>query len=277
MPPRRRWSMFPQRIKEELNSIAGVAGVGGAALGVAGVILTNPIAPVLVGLGILFCGPAFGYAIYKAIPPILRRPEDLVGQTVTLLELDNILPRIIRLSIVGRSMAGKTTLKDRLAFSLSQGTRTQEMTAYITALQTTPLTFIAVLDGGGEKFSQQFKLAGICDCLCVILDHNASNTDQSIDKQRLIDHETFLQQIRHDLDQNYPEKKRWVQFLINKHDLWSKNSEVERLEFEKLCADEVLRWKQGNRAQVIEVSNHSNDNPSDVSRFVDILKRMAQS
>jgi len=271
---KRKWSIWPGRTAAELNSVSGVAGVGGAAVGIAGwSLLAGTPALVLTSFGSFVMVAAFGYAVYKGFPPVLRRPEELVGQIVTIKELDFISPKITTLAIIGPSKAGKTTLKDRLTFSVSGYVRTQDVTAHIVALQTTPPTFMAILDGGGEKYAQQFKIAESCDCLCAIIDHNASDTDASVDPQRLLEHEAFLKQIRHYLDENNSAPKRWVQFLVNKHDLWANASAGEQADLTKFCTDEVGRWRQGNRAARIEIANHSNSDASDISGFVDLLKR----
>lgn len=48
-----------------------------------------------------------------------------------------------------------------------------------------PPTHIAILDGGGERYSHQFELAEQCQCLCVVVDHNSSDSDAEVDLLRL--------------------------------------------------------------------------------------------
>lgn len=278
MPFQRRWSQWPKRVANELNGVSGVAGVGGAAVGIASwSLLAGTAAFALSGAGAIITVGAFGYALVKAIPPAIRRPEDLVGKTITLNELANISPRIKALSIIGLTMAGKTTLKDRLSFAVSTATRTQETSAYIASLQTTPITYFAILDGGGEKYAQQFKLSEICDCLCIVIDHSASDADTAVDSRRLLDHEAFLMQVRHYLDESAVGPKLWIQLLINKCDLWSRASSADKAALDKFYTDELARWRQGSRAKVIDLRLHSNDNPADIAYFVNLLKKTALS
>src|SRR5262249_47158009 len=128
-----------------------------------------------------------------------------------------------------------------------------------------PPRYLAILDGGGERYAQQFKLAEICDCLCVIIDHNKSDSDAAIDAARLAEHEVFLSQIRHHLDEAKAPQKSWTHFLINKSDLWASAAAGQQAKLKKLCDDEVQRWEQGRRAKQVDFRKHSNNNSSDVA------------
>lgn len=276
MSPRRRWAEWPHRVAEELNGVSGIAGFGGAIVGTASwTLLGGNIALVLAAIGVLITVGAFGYAIYKAIPPLMKRPEDLVGHTVALDELKDVFPPIQSLAIIGPTQTGKTTLKHRLAFDVAPPTRTQQASAYVTSLQTTPPRYIAILDGGGERYPQQFKLAEICEYLCIVIDHNISDTDPAVDESRLHDHEAFLKQIRHHLDESGAPAKQWIHFLANKHDLWKCATPEQQMRFDRFCKSEIERWKQGRFAKTVDLYEHSNDISNDIARFMALLKNPA--
>jgi hypothetical protein len=154
MPGKRRWKNWPKRLTTELNGVSGIAGVGGTALSVAGwTAVTGPVGIVLGGLGIVIAAGAFGHAIWKSIPPQLQKPEDLVGQNLSLDILAKVHPPVPTLGVVGPSKAGKTTLKSRLSHQPTPTERTQVVRAYIAPLVTTPVKYIAILDGGGESYA----------------------------------------------------------------------------------------------------------------------------
>jgi hypothetical protein len=177
-------------------------GIGGIAIGAGGLtFLAGAAALALSGVGTVIVSLAVGYALVKGIPRALKRPEELVDHIVGIDELSDVSPAIPKLSIIRPSQTGKTTLKHRLSFDFSPLVRTQQITAKVVSLQTTPPRYIAILDGGGERYPQQFKLAEVCDCLCVVLDHNISDTDLAVSAARLSEHKAFLKQIRHHLDE----------------------------------------------------------------------------
>lgn len=209
---KRRWSQWPKRVSDELNSVAGIAGIGGVAVSAGSLTLfTGTIATAFTGLGAIAVVGVVGYAAYKAVPPPMRKPEELVGQVIGLRDLSNVHPPIKTLSVVGASQAGKTTLKNRLALNFTPVvTRTQKLSAYVVSLQTVPPSFVAILDGDGDRYAQQFKLAEACDFLCVVVDHNKSDSASAIDAARLNEHQEFLKQMKHHLDESQAARKSWV-------------------------------------------------------------------
>lgn len=275
---RRRWAQWPKRISHELNGLSGVAGLGGVALGAGGLsFLAGTAAFVFTGLGAVVVVGATSYAAYKAIPPSMRRAEDLVGQFVELNELDNIHPALKKLSIIGQSQAGKTTLKNRLAFDRMPVRRTQNISAYIASLQTAPPTYIAILDGDGDRYSQQFILAEKCDLLCIVVDHNKSDAATLIDSLRTADHQSFLKQVKHHLDQAGVARKSWVQLLINKRDLWRTEPKSDQDKLVAIFASEAEEFQRGKYAEHVESQVHSNDIAHDVALFMEQLKKFTKN
>lgn len=273
---KRRWSLWAKRAVGELNIVSGVASLGGTTIGLAGwSMVAGTVATVLTYGGAAIVIGSLGAAFVRAIPPATKRPQDLVGQTIPLDEIENIYPKIMTLAVVGESKVGKTTLKDRLSFTPSIYVRTQDTSAYVTSFQTSPPTYIAILDGGGERFSHQFKLAEQCQCLCVVIDHNSSDSDVDVDQVRLNAHREFSRQIRQHLDDSSSESKLWVRLLINKHDLWGELSADKQKMISDFYTEELKLWRQGNRAHSIEALVFSNEDASDVARFVEKLKQTA--
>ncbi|NDW00610.1 hypothetical protein [Salipiger sp. PrR002] len=59
------------------------------------------------------------------------------------------------MSIIGRSQAGKTTLKNCLNFNIEKTVPTEDLEATVIALPTAPVKFVAILDGDGTKYRKQ--------------------------------------------------------------------------------------------------------------------------
>jgi hypothetical protein len=274
MAGKRRWRQWPGRAAGELNGVSGVAGVGGIVLGAGGYGLgLAGTAALFTGIGgaVIVVG-AVGYALFRAIPPLTRRPEDLIGQTIKIAELRNISQPIQTLSIIGMTESGKTTLKNRLLLDPAPVERTQRITASIMSPQTAPPTYIAILDGGGDRFPQQFPIAESCDCLCILLDHNKSNSALEISPGRVAEQEAFLKQIRYQLDEINSRPKLWIHFLVNKRDLWEHAAAEQKATFEHFYNGELEKWQQGNRAATVTIKPHSNDNANDVAKFMENLR-----
>jgi hypothetical protein len=179
-------------------------------------VLAGTAGLVVSGVGIAIAVGATGYAVFRARPPRLRDPQELIGARVRLGELDDVHPPIPKLSIVGASQTGKTTLRQSLSLGTEVIDRTQEITAVVLALNSSPPRYVAVLDGSGERSPQQFKILERCDLLCIVFDHNKSDIDPVVEDDRLNEHSLFLQQIGHHLDESGSGKKRWVHFLFNR-------------------------------------------------------------
>ena len=273
MPKRRRWAEWPKRAAEEFNSVSGVAGLGGAAVGVAGwSLLAGAPALMFTGFGTVITLAAFGLALYRSMPVASRSTNELVGTVLSISELAGLHPSPMTFAIVGPSMSGKTTLRNRLSFIAPLPTRTQSVNAQIVALQTAPPTLIAILDGGGEKFAQQFDLAAKCEYLCLVIDHNSSDSETKVDLARLQQHAEFMKQVRHFLDENRLPPKKSIRILVNKKDLWQRASAADQDILKRFQDDELQHWKQGLRSRDIAVQPHSNDNSVDVALLVDYLK-----
>ena len=112
MAAKRRWKQWPGRTFQELNGLSGIAGLGGIAIGAGGLtFLAGAAAVALTGVGAVIVVGAVSAAIAKGMPPLLKRPEELVGEIVDISDLSNVSPAIIKLSIIGPSQTGKDDLK----------------------------------------------------------------------------------------------------------------------------------------------------------------------
>lgn len=276
MPTKRRWRTYPKRIMEELNWFSGAAGVGGATAGLAGWSSLGATAAFsLMAIGAVISVGTLGIALFRAIPARMTTITEVVGTAISLTDLSNVSPVPSTLSIIGPSQAGKTTLKQRLNLIPGPTSRTQAITAYITSLQTTPPAYVAILDGGGEKLAQQFKLADACKFLCIVIDHNISDTDSVVDNNRLTEIKSFLKQVRDYLDEQGAATKEWVHFLINKHDLWKNAADTEKRAFETFYKEEIDKWRQGRRAKNVSFHIHSNESGNNIAEFMTLLTSTA--
>lgn len=270
---KRPWKLWPSRFKEELNSIAGVTGIGGLVTTAAGMtILVGTIGSIVSGIGIFIASGTVVYAGFKAIPAKRNTAESLIGKNLKVTELLNIHPPVKRLAIIGPENSGKTTLKKNLAFEPHHYQRTQTVTAQVVTIPNSPTMYLAILDGAGEWYNQQFEAAKEADFLCVILDHNYSHTDSSLSTERLNDTKRLLQQVRKILADSHLKRKVWVEILVNKKDLWENASQLEVNDFMQFCNEEKSRWENANLADVVNINHHSNGRTSDIARFMDLLK-----
>jgi hypothetical protein len=261
MAGKRRWGSWFKRFSQELNGTSGLASLGGIFLAVIAFIGLNAfsgmIASIAGAIGILITVVAVGIAAWKAIPPVLRRAGDLVGQRLSLDKLVNVDPPPLKLSVVGPQMAGKSTLVSRILQQVPPNQRTQNVHAYIAALQVAPPHHLAMLDGSGQEYADQFEIASLADVLCIILDHNHSNTEKSVDASRINDQLAFHQQLRRYLGKQN-RKLTWVHLLLNKRDLWENASTQERQNLTDFLKREEQSWRQSNLVKDVTSEKYSN-------------------
>lgn len=274
----RNWKSWRKRTADELNGIAGVTGIGGTLMGAAGltVFAGTAAASALSGGGALIAVGTVLYAAWKAIPPILMQPEQLVRQSIQLTELDQVYPPLRKLALLGPTAVGKTTLKQALSLESIGRTQTQTITAQIISVPLTPPKYLAVLDGAGEWNTQQFRIAEAADYLCLILDHNLSHTDSALSRTRLTEIDHLFGQLRNHLIQAGLPRKRWIEILINKRDLWQTASQQDQNEFRAFYEDQLQKWKNSNFADSVTMHHHSNERIEDISRFMSLLQTSIQ-
>jgi hypothetical protein len=274
----RRWRTWPKRFKDEVNGISGVAGIGGTAMAVGSwALVTGPVGVGLVIGGLVLSGVSVAYASIKAIPPQLLRPEAVAHTSMPQGDVDSIDPPLSKLAIIGPSKAGKTTLRERLAIQRTNDLRTQNISAYVLPLSTQPQIFVAVLDASGEVLSQQFRIAESADMLCIVLDHNESDTEFEVRDDRLADHAKFLDQVRSHLRECNGKRLQWVLVLKNKRDLWEAAPAQQRQHFADFCLEQAKTWRSGNFADAVTEHAHSNEIPNDVADVAALIATRVRS
>lgn len=271
MAGRRKLSKFFGDLTRQSTEPAGwVVGIGiGSVLTALTLTGTTAIVLAYAGGAAIAGGAAAG--IYKAVPPRRRTAAELNAQRVSIEEVLALDPPVFKLGVVGDSEAGKTTLINRLLQRPLPQQRTQGVSAYIAALQTNPPSYVAFIDGGGEEFAQQFRVAEYADALCVVLDHNRSHVDAAIDLGRLRDSQEFQRQLLGYIKHARSADKPFVWLMINKRDLWEKLGKKDLQPL--LDALDAIKegWMQSNLAKEVVVLNHSNMIGDDVAAFHALL------
>lgn len=270
MAGKRPWKLWMGKFIQELNGTSGLASLGGAILAFISFGGWNAFSSTLTAftgvLGIITTVIAIAIAAYKAIPPKFRHPADLVGQRLTLDKLNNIDPPLLKLGVVGPGMVGKTTLVSRILQQVPPHQRTQGVHAYVAALQISRMPYVAMLDGPGQMYADQFEIASHADILCIILDHHNSDNEKKIDERRIQDHLLFQKQLRGYLAKQ-TQKPTCVHLLLNKRDLWedSSVSQEEKRRLKELLLNEEKSWKDSNLVKTITSAEYSNLASTDVA------------
>jgi len=257
---KRQWKQWPSLTKKALNDTGSFTGLAGIGLGIAGVSLATPILLIIGGCTI---GGTLLYAGYRGIPPKMLSASNIDGQ-ISLSELETISPPILKIAIVGYTQAGKTTFLQNALQRPPHTNRTSYTSATILSLQTTPITYVALLDGDGEQLHQQFEIAKFADFLLVIVDHNLSDTKVAKSKKREEEHDNFLQQLLFKLQSN--DKINKVHLILNKRDLWQKSKSSTDLE--AWFNSHVDQWQSANIAIEVTSDIHSNNESSDISKVI---------
>ena len=186
-----------------------------------------------------------------------RLVESLVGKELPLTVLKDIHVAVPTLCIVGRQSAGKTTLKQAIPNLSADLVRTQIISAFIVPLAINPIQYVAILDGNGSIYSQQFKIAKRTDMICVVLDHNELSTDSAVDDIRLDSQVELLLQLRHFFEQFRTSRASRIHFLLNKRDLWQTADQASQTKLRAFVTAEAEKWKDGRWANEVSMSEHS--------------------
>ncbi|WP_165251288.1 GTPase domain-containing protein [Paludisphaera soli] len=207
------------------------------------------------------------------MPPRRRTAVELNSRKISIRDALELEPPIFKLGVVGDSEAGKTTLVNRLLQRPLPQQRTQGVGAYIAALQTNPSEHVALVDGGGEEYVQQFQVAEYADALCVVLDHNRSHVDEAVDPRRLDKSLEFQRNLRGYIRDVRLANRPLVWILVNKRDLWEKLDEQAVLSFRETIKAIEHDWVHSNLAREVVVLNHSNMIGDDVAAFHALVVR----
>ena len=259
--PRRRWRTWPQRFGKALMDTGGVVGLIGVGISAVGATIA---APVVITIGGVTIGGALLYAGYRGIPHRMLSASEIVGTSPTLIELEDINPPIFKLGIVGYTQSGKTTFLRQALHQEPGTTRTSKVYATILALQSSPVTYVALLDGDGEQLPQQFEVAEKADLLLVFLDHNQGDDNIAKSKERLEEHDRFMRQLEFYMSRRKP--LTHLHLVLNKRDLWERSKGADELR--DWLAAHVSHLKGANICSDITSDVHSNLIASDISKMV---------
>jgi hypothetical protein len=263
----RRWGQWLPRIQSEANATSGLFGLAGAGIGIIGGVMAAPVA---VAVGSAAVVGTLGWCVIKAIPPKLQRASDVVGTTMTAADVLAIDPPISRAGFVGTGRVGKSTLLSHIAVRAAPAAKTAHVSATVISSQSAPQRYLALFDGAGQQYSQQFKILDSADILLVFVDHNAGDRDIVTDHARLEEHQFFIRQLIDYLTANSI-KLRHAHFVLNKSDLWMSGPDtaVLRSWFDGL----VTEWGRSNLSASLSHAEHSNTKPSDVTALNSVLFR----
>lgn len=263
---KRRWNKWPERFGQEITRTSGVVGFVGVGLAAAGAVLSAPVVAVV---GAITVAGAAVVSATRAIPPKLRSPNELLGKIIKINELDNIYPAVQKLGIIGASSAGKSTLLNRVRHEIPLAERTDELYAVIVALQATGGEYIALIDGAGQEYEQQFIVAENSDLLTIVLDHNESDSVVKANNERIKNQDEFIEQIIFSLKRKGVKKR--IHMLLNKRDVWEKSANKENIE--KWFLGKVDELAGNNITSQITHAYHSNFMADDVTKYINIIQQ----
>jgi len=261
--------------------MGGVAATGGAILTATAAlgfdIRSNVWAAIASIVGLVIMGAPLLWALWRARPPELLDASNLVGTELEVHQLDNVYQPLPKLGVVGPVEVGKSTLVNNLRQKPAPGERTQVVRAYVTSFQTTPTRYLAIVDGGGDPLAQQFNVAAPADVLFIVLDHNLSDEEETVDRGRVNSCKYFAQQLR-----GYLRTERsnnpvgWVHVLMNKRDLWENAPRSDQQQIQELLEEEVAAWQNSNLTQRVTSTPYSNSYTGDVNTLLDKLIAFVQ-
>jgi hypothetical protein len=272
MKSSRNWKQYSNSIGKELNNTAGYAWVGTGLLSVlslCGATAFSSVAAAAVsGVGLVIAGGALVKAAWNAIPPKLRSPDDLVGVRLTIKQADEIAGQLKRMSVVGPTKAGKSTLVKAILSQVFPEERTSGLHAYVVVLPTSPVNYFIMLDGAGGEFSDQFEISRHSDIIIIIYDHDEGDDTEYLDQGRLAFMARFSDQLIGFMNNHKEKKTAWVHLLLNKRDLWERMEQRDERALLAFFAGEETKWKSAKVAASVTSERHSNLESEDIGILI---------
>lgn len=263
---KRQWSTFFPSVKSHLTATNAIVGIIGVLISATGASMS---AQNLLISGIIIVVLTFLYAIFRSIPPKLKSASDFVGRNISIDELQNISPTMLKVGIVGSTQSGKTTFLQEILQQVPEPIRTNNVYASVVALQTTPPKYVALLDGDGDQFSQQFEVAENADFLLIFLDHSLGSKNIEKSTDRIKEHDVFIKQLISHIKKG---RIKRAHVLLNKRDLWESTDDAYTLE--QWFNTHIERLRQLGCIENVKHELHSNLISSDVSKIMRLISSL---
>lgn len=173
-----------------------------------------------------------------------------------------------RISIIGLSNSGKTTLINKLTYKSASQNRTQGIEGKILCVDNKKVCFI---DISGESIAQQMKAIDLADFIILVVDHSYSSKSMIIQKNRISETKSLLKKIEDHLEINNLKTAIPSIVLINKKDLWAKTKKSEDLLSEYSELPNVLNRIFKNESKLYHYSNleNKNNNSEELRKIID--------
>jgi len=153
-------------------------------------------------------------------------------------------------AILGLSRVGKTTLVDSMFYEKTKNQRTQKITGRLKNIEDNKNALI--YDMSGENNIQINDVLQFADCIIFLLDHNESNCESIVDKNRIEANIKLINNLCTSYNEKWRSRNVPTLFLINKIDL-SRGINLFELYYKK----EIDKWMLvfGDKVKCMEYSN----------------------
>jgi predicted GTPase len=272
---RRLWKSWPSRLRAEFNENGGYLAVLGIWIGILPFIIFNPLSIVyelvIMSVTILFVLVIFIIILAKSWPAAIRPASEVFGKTLKLEELATIDPAPLKVGIVGPAYSGKSTLLRGIAALEQIRERTVGVSAVVVPIPSLQGQAVCLIDGGGQYFADQFRVAEAAEILIIVLDHNQSETENRLNHDRLKEHTDFGNQLREHLGR-FP-KKNMVIVLANKADVWENLHQADVNILKSYITAYGQLWQLSNTSSYCYTLDHSNRKTDDMNAIQRMLKK----
>ncbi|PIF77144.1 hypothetical protein CLU95_4316 [Variovorax sp. 54] len=262
---KRDWASWPGRLGKKIESTSGRVAIVSGMAAAAGLVLATPT--VLAVGGVVTVGALIA-ALVQSFPEKKRSISEFIGGQCSLEDLDSLDLKIPRLAVVGVTQSGKSTFLSTAQQINHVHRRTNKIYAEIMTLPGAPAKYVALLDGDGEKYMQQFEIAAKADYLVVFVDHNISSSSGDCIASRLREHEQFKDQMEPVLRQRGTIER--IYLLMNKRDIWEAGSDAAMASswFDAFAKD----YSKSGLSKTFAYSNHSNKNTTDTAAVMQDIR-----
>lgn len=271
---KKRWQGVGDTLATPINLASAVIGVAGFVFAI-GALYVGGWRTIWFALSALLCAAGVVYLVVTVChnwPPPLVASSELLDRRLDPAELKKVADDICIVGLVGNSGAGKTTLANNLLGEDWPNSRTQNVGATVVRLPRKDKN-VALLDGSGEEYSQQFSVAEKADELIMLIDHNSSHNNSGLDQSRIKKHFEFADQLCRHL--SAAGGKRWsILVLVNKRDLWKVGSG--QISGNQIADETVTRLKACGMFRSVDCREFSNRYAKDKTKLLGTLSEWAR-
>ncbi|MEM7106367.1 MAG: hypothetical protein AAF502_24785 [Bacteroidota bacterium] len=188
---------------------------------------------------------------------LLARKQKYSRISTRIRKISWLVKKLDCISVLGVANSGKTRLIENICTIPYQNEVTLGYWAYITSLPVDSNNKVIFLDSSGQSRNSQYDLALYSNYLIVLIDHNDAHNINEVDPERIKENIDFIDGL-FDRLRTKSHTPNFIQFLLNKEDLWASLDEGEVNQMRQQFSEKIESYSNEFRNTKILFTDYSN-------------------